>query len=350
MSNMTFSIVLTFLMACGSNQSGQLRRSADGTTNSKVDDANVEVKPVSGTLAWSLLPCGSEPKNSSGIEGAGVHKVSILDPSNFKLQLEGRFCKSEELGRRIVLLVDVSSNSTDSSSGSACQRHSSLLETIMSLSNYQKMQFALITFNYSVVYQSQGFTDASSFLSQVVTPSRICANFGSARLDLPFSAAADMLGRGEPGVSDEVLLLSRVVPTISLEQGLNEAKQLKEKALLLTSYIGASSDVLLRDVIASKDADGRPLHQSVRRLPELSQSLKNLTRSEMKAGQVIYRAIGDSMTGVRVKLSPDAGQKPFTIKYLEEFYTSGHEGIEVLIEYWDQRTALFQSKGSILWQ
>lgn len=345
-----FVMIPIFLLSCGTGPSGEMRRVASVEPRGANSEGKTVLVPSDGIVNWNLLPCGSSQNTDALLEGGGTHTLIIQNPSLFKLQLQGRICRSSELMRHVVFLVDISSSVVDNPNNGTCERYLGIVDAVNTLSTSRQMAYSLITFNQEIVFASSKTSDGSTFLAQVVTPSRICGSSGMNRFDQAINKAAELILNENIPASSEVYLMAKSVPMTSQEQGLEAVASLKKLALLTTIYFGYGSDVLLRDIIASKDTDGRPLHQSVRKISDLGQALKNLSSSEIRGGQIIYRALGDSMTGVRVKLDSSTSDATFVIKYLEEYYNKGVDGLEVELDFWDQRAALYQSKGQILWK
>ncbi len=315
-----------------------------------VDESGTVRVPRDGEVYWDLAKCGTAA-GPSQLSGPGAQRLSVANASRFELHLSGQFCPKSSLPRRVVILMDVSASTSDVPRGSdPCQRLLGIRSFVSSFNALDPVLFALVSFNDNVKYTSGSFKSAPDFLAQSVSFANTCSNSGGTDYSKALSEAARMLEADTtPLASKEVFLITDSIPTAAAAYGRDESARIRTYGIVNTLMIGIGQDGVLKDLVATKDAKGVPLHDRIFILTDMGSVLARRALSDVVSAQISYFPSGNRQNGVVIKVERVEGET-FVVRNLQESVTQAPRLVDVVIDYVDARRALYTVRGSASWE
>jgi len=262
----------------------------------KVVTSDPEVKlppvkvPLTRNLAW-LWPCeGQEltpPEGITTIEGAGDFVIETDGISPVTLNIQGGVCPPASTHRDISIVVDVSESmfsrflgiprGNDPLRNRSCGRLRAAQAVVDSLNKDDRV--SLVTFD-SGVRSSTSYLSAEDFKKSSFLSSDVLCYPGT---NTNYGAA---LKRVETILEDSRKHSFKEIYFISdgeSASGQPEAARIRSVATIATLML-KGDDASLKANIASKDANGAPMHRKVSEAEQLADALKTLSVSNLISG------------------------------------------------------------------
>ncbi len=301
------------------------------------------------------------------IEGAGDHYYPGANAAGLPVTFSGHICKPASLPRDIVFVIDTSGSmfANDFPRGGTCSRLEAIQSVINSITP-GTAQFGIATFSSGLGRSSSGLSpDANTLFADVSGGGNIadvvCAYDGDTNYTAGMRRGGELLATGRPDATKEIYFISDGQPTQG-NTGIAEAEQLKNvgvtigqdtiKATIATVMLNGTDEVLEKS-IASKDANGKPLHAYVGQAGNLAQTLTALSQNGFSKGQLKYRPLNPQQKDAKwevIDITPSLKGLDFILPSIKIDREQAKEGLEVEVEYFDMHDNHYTIGGKLLWK
>lgn len=374
--------LLAFVSACGNdaNFGGPTSRTGSDATNGNDggpqepvgDGGDPNLEPFAA-LNWywecAAAP-GGEPtpagEDEVVVAGKGPHRFARQQLSGTSVTFSGRVCPPAQVPRDIVFVIDTSGSMRDNDPlvGGTCGRLNAVQQVIASATAAGTSRFGVVTFSSGVDATTVGlsttetelFTDLTRGIPANVA-SVLCATNGSTNYNVGLSQASTLLRMGRPDATKEVYFVSDGQPDPSDQDGVAIAGALKGIGVsvgtkfvpvTIATVMLAGVDRVMAQSIASKGANGQPLHANVAQTGELTKVLTDLAANDIVSAFFKYRAIG-SPDWNEVDILAYMQDFDFTLPPITIDVEDPAAGIEVQYEYKDAHGQLTTTGGMLEW-
>ncbi len=381
----SWMMAFSLLLGCGgANFAGSGGGGGDGKSGSGSDanakdgkgnpgDTDIGLGQGDG-LQWffqcetDLVPTPSpvNPKDEL-IEGSGPHYYPKSKAEGLPVTFSGHICRPATLPRDIVFVIDTSGSMlfNDVRLGNSCGRLEAIQAVIASIAP-GSARFAIATFSSGLGRSSSSLhADPQAMFNEVSGGGNhadvLCAADGDTNYTAGMRKATELLGTGRTGATKEVYFISDGQPTQG-NTGIPEAEALrnvgvtigqeKMKATIATVMLNGT-DQVLENSIASKDAQGKPLHAYVTQAGSLAQVLTNLSQNAFSKGQLKYRALNSQSKDGKweiLDITSSLQGLDFILPSIKIDREQAKEGLEVEVEYFDMHDNHYTIGGRLEWK
>ncbi|MBF0441117.1 MAG: VWA domain-containing protein [Oligoflexales bacterium] len=316
------------------------------------DDSNV---PVSSDAAAPVFV------------GEGKHEIPFdMLPDRIPLALDGKLCAPRPAMRDIVFVIDVSGSMNDNDPRRAdrgCGRYDAVRTIISKYSNGTNVRFGIVTFDYKIRYQSPAFySDQASLFDAIVAKQGgeasdvICDYRNTTYYDVALSGAKALLETGRASATKEIYFVSDGLPEGGHE-GADIASSLKttgvsiegvnvQSTIATILLIGDDGkNEVLEGQIASRDAQGKPLHALVTSASQLADALVSLSETTVRKAVIAVGPSGGALTEYDIMKSSNGTS--FSLPPVEIDKASAASGIQVVYTFWDSFGFKYSYSGTI---
>lgn len=272
--------------------------------------------------------------------GGGSHATSAAISQEIQLQLGGRLCNPEETKRNVVFIIDASGSMVENDPiiNGECGRLRALKQMFRQASG--NTGFALVAFSESVVFASPQFVYTEQELyDQFESPEfpelTVCQALESTYYDRGLEAAEALFEGIPEGESKEVFFLSDGAPTFEHE-GIQISQSLKLSGVTIAAIMLKGADMILKDYIASVDANGDPLFASAAEasvLEEIYSMLQERSRVGVVAAELGFRPLYSDAEFTTVNPFEHLDGRNFKVPPMPLSSDVFHDGIEVYYRY-----------------
>lgn len=322
------------------------------------------------SLMW-FWQCDSAPAeapitNNSKvvITGGGDHRFKSASFDKTPLSFSGKVCPPVTYPRDIIFVIDTSGSMKDNDPkiSNSCGRMKSVEAIINDVTRQGgDSRYGIITFASKVVAQSSAmFGDRANLFADIARGGSIantlCGAFGDTSYGPPLAAAEAILQGSRPGAMKEIYFISDGEPHDSA--GPEISKRLQNPGVMIggkyypvsvaTVMLGSANDTVLRNDIATKSADGQPLHVGSVQASNLAATLSKLAENEVIDGKMKYRATGTD-DWQEIALIQNMKDYSFSMPSITLDKSIAPKGLEVVFEYRDRHNNVYSSQGQILW-
>lgn len=346
----------------------------DGTDVQEPDgDGGDPSLPHFAALNWywecASTPGGQPTPGSDDevvVTGQGPHKFAREQLSGTPVTFSGRVCPPAQVARDIVFVIDTSGSMSgnDPMVGGTCGRLSAVQQVITSASAAGTTRFGIVTFSTGVDATSTAlfatdvelFTDVTRGVPSDVA-SVLCATNDSTNYNAGLSQAATLLRLGRDTATKEIYFVSDGQPDPADQDGVAIAGALKGIGVnvgakfipvTIATVMLAGVDKVMAQSIASKGANGLPLHANVAQTGELTKVLTDLAKNDIVSALFQYRPIG-APDWSEVDILAHMQDFDFTLPPVTIDVDDPAAGIEVQYEYKDAHGQVTTSGGKLEW-
>ncbi len=339
-----------------------------GTTAQPSDDVYHGQKVASLTWFWQCDSAPATPPvtNNSNvvITGGGDHRFKSASFDKTPMTFSGKICPPVTYPRDIIFVIDTSGsmNQNDPKIGNSCARMKSVEAIINDVSKRGgDPLYGIITFSDTVVAKSRSlWADRANLFDDVATRGSIvntlCGANGNTAYGPPLSSAELILKGSRPGAMKEIYFISDGEPQD--RAGSAVSKRLQNPGVeirgkyypvsIATVMLGNADDSILRNDIASKSADGLPLHVGAVQASDLASTLSKLAENDIIDGTMKHRPTGAAQWQ-SIPLIQNMKDYSFSMPSITIDRTVAPKGLEVLFEYRDRHNNTYSNQGNILW-
>jgi hypothetical protein len=375
-STMKSPVILLLALSiesCGSTDfGGQGGLGQENPGKDTPSDPNSGDLMLTTTIDWSFqckeqTSAVKQVENKFEVSGAGPHEITIANGTEALLHLSGSACGAGSIKRNVVFVIDVSgsmvstggifSRPTDPMRDGTCERMKALSEVVDAIEKGGEAQFGLVTFEGSSTPRrrsSRFFTDPDELYADFrgtasSIESVICAGFDATNYDAGIQGAIDLFAENsESSGAREVYFISDGEPQPASANGKTRAAELRKSATIATVMVGGSTDVVLKNDIASKDKFGEPLHARAEYSSKLSEVLAKLTTNNLTEAVASLKTAGVSMEALNF-LNRIRGLR-FDFDAFKINTSDAQEGIAVELSYRDRFGKEHLDKGELKWK
>jgi len=276
--------------------------------NSPSHPANPGLPPDAQSLAlnWTL-PCTAEDSRDAGrIIGGGRHQIQAGAAQNLAVSFSGSVCQPISTPRDLVFVVDVTGSmgegsgsefNHDPQKNGTCGRLEAVRRVLSMVPNDGSARVSLLTFNSSVTAESSGFFTSGDALIADLERKKgtsidriVCASDGGTDYGEALNGARRMFKKFARGsVQKEIYFITDGLPT--LQNGIKEAADLRQAGTLIAPIMLIGDETILRDKIASRDAQGHPLFRKVEDASKLADALAELSVNHLTKVELRYKPL-----------------------------------------------------------
>jgi hypothetical protein len=398
------SLMLTLLMACGTEKDGATfagtagRRTGDVEAEEPRKKEKPEPAPVqepapepappeelplapdpyeSLSWLWQCETTSTPPTTPASpllalvqdadpnvvvLKGGGTHELDKDKIAGTPVIFSGTLCPPADQPRDIVLVIDTSGSMTDNDPlvVDTCGRLKAVQAVIASLPKGPS-RMGLVTFGSDLVATSGQLFETQDQLFAAIAPGGVIADVlceadGTTNYDAGLSQASALLSAGRADATKEIYFVSDGAPNADAT-GVELAATLKNPGLLVGAktipvLIGtvmlAGTDTVLEQLIASKDpVTGKPLHVFAAQTDLLAKALEDLSKNEIAAAELKYR-VSETADYTSLDLRQYLNGLDFTLPPITLSADEAVSSVEVVLEYTDKKGSKSTSTGTLV--
>ena len=354
-----FTLLLSLCVSCGQKEFS-------------ASDSTIQNSLQGQPLTW-FWPCFDRAKEGANAQvdgvgsliGEGVHRQSFgSDLGELAISFEADLCSAGEQSRDILFVVDTSGSMEQNDpllTNDRCGRLDAVEKLVHAFASDPTVQFALITFDDEIGFESPSFThlEADLFAPMGNKSETLCAHKVGTHYDVALSKAIEIVEKSRVDAVKELYLISDGAPN-AWHDGVAIADQLKQgvlvqgksKAVTIATIMLAGEDEIMEKKIASRGPDGKPLHVKADRAENLADALSQLAHPSASSAQIRYRAIGAlEWLSLDLAQSDNATQTSrFAWPPVVVQMSEAAAGIEVEYDHWNNLENSHPKSGSLVWQ
>lgn len=291
------------------------------------------------------------------VNGPGEHKIKNLNFGQLvSFSALGELCYKKNLPRDIVIVVDISSSMSSSDPAMTingertCGRLQAVQRLTESIKNNDAARIALVTFASDIEKSSTPLTDIESFKKNSLNHQNLCAAITNTNYsDALIQAEKYLKSSDAQQVSREIYFISDGEPTIGTRQEeAKVAKRLKANTVIGTIML-KGDDKIMKEVIASTDGKGLPMHAKVEDAQGLIDKLEELSTVSLASASIEIRT--ESKNGpIETHFPLKTDKDIFAINLppiSRELYP---EGLSLSLIYTTSRGQTVAQNGKIEWE
>ena len=276
--------------------------------NSPSHPANPSLPPDAQSLAlnWTL-PCAAEGSRDAGrIIGGGRHLIQAGGAQNLAVSFSGSVCQPISTPRDLVFVVDVTGSMGEGSGSDfnhdphrngTCGRLEAVRRVLAMIPADGSAHVSLLTFNSWVTAQSSRFFTSGDALIADLEKSKgrsfdniVCASEGGTDYAEALNGARRMIKKSaRGGAQKQIYFITDGLPT--LKNGVKEAAELRQSGSIIAPIMLIGDETILRDKIASRDAQDRPLFRKVQDASKLADALAELSVNHLTKVELRYKPL-----------------------------------------------------------
>jgi uncharacterized protein YegL len=340
--------------------------SADSHPDVKSEPEEEELHLVEKGIEWfwqcETAPVSLPSELSSGktlIEGTGPHKLPKPHGDQLSLHVSGFLCPPITSKRDVVVVVDVSSSTTETDPGAKtnrgapvkpreCERKRAVKALLTQLGKQATVNVGFVTFSSNVKYASTKLIPATNLGEADYDGDSLCAATGSTNYADALRRASQLLDLGRQEAIKEIYFVTDGEPD-SEEESREAAADVRTKATLATIMFGDGDPDHLKNEVASKDDGGNPIHATVTDVKNLASALENLSKSVPVKGSFKYKP-RNAQDWREADLWQFVHNGVFDITALALDPREFGSGISFAYTYEDNRGNKMTSSGEIIWE
>ena len=285
---------------------------SDVNNSGGATDSNHQAKPSlppnahSLALNWTLPCAGKDSRDDGRIIGGGRHQIQAGAAQNLAVSFSGSVCQPISTPRDLVFVVDVTGSMGEGSGSEfnhdpqkhgTCGRLEAVRRVLAMVPNDGSARVSLLTFNSSVTAESSGFFTSGDALIADLERKKgksidniVCASDGGTDYGEALNGARRMFKKFARGsVQKELYFITDGLPT--LQNGVKEAVDLRQAGTLIAPIMLIGDETILRDKIASRDAQGHPLFRKVEDASKLADALAELSVNQLTKVELRYKPL-----------------------------------------------------------
>lgn len=307
--------------------------------------------------------------NEIVVSGQGSHSLSskYLD-KKLSLRFAGEVCDVQGLPRDIVFVVDVSGsmggvNGNDPIVNGTCGRRIAIESVVASAGENSGVRYGIVTFSSNVVAKSSAMQPSIAALTNDILSAAgktqindvLCAAISGTNYDAGLKGVNQVFSSGRANAVKELYFVSDGAPDPGNE-GKPAAAALRTTGvtvggkttpvMIATTMLGTEDDSILKNDIASKDANGAPIHARVDRASDLADTLKTLSNNRLVDGNVTYGVKGQTQKAT-VSLIQFLKSPTYMSDKASLDSTTFQGGIDIQIQFKDKASNVDQKTGTI---
>ena len=301
--------------------------------------------------------------NQIVLKDAGPHQLFRERMLHVPVKVKGSICPPMELKRDIIFVFDISGSmgSNDPLVDGSCNRLIAI-NAVMDRIPSDISNFAIVTFHDSVGNASSRFYNNrdelfadiaggnAADISKVICKATLGTNF-SAGLR---RAKQIFQGSGREFATKEILFVSDG----DSSTGQTDAADLRNNGItvgnstqlvtIATVMIGSVDNNNLRDRIASKDAQGAPIHALANDAASLADILTRMSHNELAGTSISFGGRPDLMR--TIDLMGQLNDYKFELDPFMLDFDLVQDKYSIHLKYWDTHNNTFTIPGTILWK
>jgi hypothetical protein len=291
--------------------------------------------------------------------GSRVVKLGAAVAEPLGILNAGHYCNPSRAPRDIVFVVDVSdsmrdffNNGNDRLVNGVCARMTAINAVLDTLD--ERSRVAVITFDDHLRQDSGGFVTPADLKTKYVKSTILC-EVGSGTSYKPGLARTEVFMQDRrPEAAAEVYFISDGYPNSTASNGATEAARIRQYATVATMMLKGDDTVLIQK-IASKDAQGNPIHGKVDSADKMAEKLKDLATARLVSVTLQITAAAKPETLLFEQIWDAAGQNTgdtyaTTGAPLEVVPADYPDGLSLGMTYLDSRGVKFKNLGVLTFE